>query len=42
MRRRRADAEGMDTATRNQTLTLADLLRVLGVADDDALPQFWD
>ena len=32
----------MDTTTDTPTLTLADLLRELGVADDDALPQFWD
>jgi hypothetical protein len=32
----------MDTTTPTRTLTLADLLRVLGVAEDDELPQFWD
>jgi hypothetical protein len=35
----------MDTTHRatDRTLTLADLLRDLGVADDgDALPEFWD
>ncbi len=31
----------MDT-TQTRALTLADLLRELGVADDDSLPQFWD
>ena len=33
----------MDASTRTPTLTLAELLRDLGLADDDdALPQFWD
>ena len=31
----------MDTTT-TRTLTLAELLAELGVADDDALPEFWD
>jgi len=33
----------MDTTTRTQAMTLAELLRVLGLSDDDdTLPQFWD
>jgi len=34
----------MDTTTNTdtRTMTLADLLRSLGLADDDGLPQFWD
>lgn len=37
-----ADPSGMDITDNTRTMTLADLLRELGVADDDALPQFWD
>jgi hypothetical protein len=33
----------MDATTSARTMTLADLLRDLGVADDDdTLPRFWD
>jgi len=33
----------MDTTTTTQAMTLAELLRVLGVSDDeDTLPPFWD
>jgi len=33
----------MDTTTRTQAMTLAELLHVLGLSDDDdTLPQFWD
>ena len=39
---RAADPVGMDTTTRTSTLTLADLLRLIGVADDDTPPEFWD
>lgn len=28
--------------TDTRTMTLADLLRSLGITDDEALPQFWD
>ena len=32
----------MEITSHTRTLTLAELLRELGVADDDALPRFWD